>query len=45
MEAMKEDLIEVLERYVDVDSNKIEMEINREEQMMAMIANFPIKRS
>lgn len=44
MESLKKDLLKVMKKYVDVDDQEIEMEINREEQMMAMVANFPLKR-
>lgn len=44
MESLKKDLLKVMKKYVDVDDREIEMEINREEQMMAMVANFPLRR-
>ncbi|MGM0445215.1 MAG: cell division topological specificity factor MinE [Bacillota bacterium] len=44
MESLKKDLLKVMKKYVDVDEREIEMEINREEQMMAMVANFPLRR-
>ncbi len=45
MESLKKDLLKVMKKYVDVDDREIEMEINREEQMMAMVANFPLRRN
>ncbi|HMA59842.1 MAG TPA: cell division topological specificity factor MinE [Halanaerobiales bacterium] len=45
MESLKKDLLKVMKKYVDVDDQEIEMEINREEQMMAMVANFPLRRN
>ncbi|MGM0419549.1 MAG: cell division topological specificity factor MinE [Bacillota bacterium] len=44
MENMKAELLEVIKKYIDVDDSEIEMDISREEEMMAMIANFPLKR-
>lgn len=44
MESLKEDLLNVMKKYVDVDDREIDMEINREDQMMAMVANFPLRR-
>ncbi|MDZ7672028.1 MAG: cell division topological specificity factor MinE [Halanaerobiales bacterium] len=44
MESLKKDLLKVMKKYVDVDDREIEMEINREDQMMAMVANFPLTR-
>jgi cell division topological specificity factor len=44
MESLKKDLLNVMRKYVDVEDREIEMEINREDQMMAMVANFPLRR-
>jgi len=44
MESLKKDLLQVMKKYVDVDDREIDMEINREDQMMAMVANFPLRR-
>jgi len=44
MESLKKDLLNVMKKYVDVDDREIDMEINREDQMMAMVANFPLRR-
>ncbi|MCF8008825.1 MAG: cell division topological specificity factor MinE [Halanaerobiales bacterium] len=45
MESLKKDLLKVMKKYVDVDEREIKMEINREDQMMAMVANFPLRRN
>jgi len=42
---MREELIEVLSKYIDVDSQRIEMDVKREEEMTALVANFPLKGS
>lgn len=43
MEALKDDLIEVITRYVEVNDEEIAMEVDREDEMMALRANFPLK--
>jgi cell division topological specificity factor len=45
MDAMRDELIEVLSKYIDVDSQKIEMDVRREDDMTALVANFPLKGS
>ncbi|MFW6256603.1 MAG: cell division topological specificity factor MinE [Bacillota bacterium] len=43
MESLKDELIEVITKYVEVNNEEIEMEIDREDEMMAFRANFPLK--
>ncbi len=45
MDSLKRDLIKVIQRYIDIDEDKIDMEVSRQEEVMAMVANFQIKRS
>ena len=45
MDSLQEELLEVIGKYIDVEDREIEMEINREEEMMALTANFPIKNN
>ncbi len=45
MDAMRDELIGVLSKYIDVDSQKIEMDVKREDDMTALVANFPLKGS
>lgn len=45
MEDLKGELLEVMQKYIDVEDDRVEMEISREEEMMAMIANFPLKKT
>ncbi len=45
MDSMREELLAVLCKYIDVDSNRVRMELDRQDNMMALIANFPLKRS
>ena len=43
MEEFQEELLEVIKKYIDVNDEEIDMEVNREEEMMALTANFPLK--
>lgn len=44
MEALKEDLIAVISKYMDIDENSMEINLNTEELSAALVANIPIKR-
>ena len=43
MEEFQEELLEVIKKYIDVDDEEIDMEVDRKEEMMALTANFPLK--
>lgn len=43
--SLKVELVEVLQKYVNLDDDEIDMKINREDEMMALVANFPLNRS
>lgn len=43
IEQMKRDLIDVISRYVEVDREKVEVNFEREDRALAMLANIPIK--
>jgi cell division topological specificity factor len=45
MDAMRDEIIGVLSKYIDVDSQKIEMDVKRQDDMTALVANFPLKSS
>ena len=42
IENMKRDLVEVISRYVEVDRSKVEVNFEREDRALAMLANIPI---
>jgi cell division topological specificity factor len=42
IENMKRDLIDVISRYVEVDREKVEVNFEREDRALAMLANIPI---
>ncbi len=43
IEQMKHDLVEVISRYVEVDQEKVEVNFEREDKALAMLANIPIR--
>ena len=42
VEALKHDLIEVISRYVDVDTTNMDVTFEQQEKQVAMLANIPI---
>lgn len=44
MEALKEELIEVISKYMDIDENAMEVTFNSGDTSTALVANIPIKR-
>jgi hypothetical protein len=42
IEAMKRDLVDVISRHVEVDRDKIEVNFERQDSALAMLANIPI---
>lgn len=43
IDQMKRDLVEVISRYVEVDREKVEVNFEREDAALAMLANIPIR--
>lgn len=44
MEALRRELIEVISKYVDVDSSNIEVELNNHNNQATLVANIPINQ-
>lgn len=44
MEALKEDLIAVISKYMDIDEESMEINLNSGELSAALVANIPVKR-
>ena len=44
MEALKEELIDVISKYMDIDENAMEVSFNSHDTSTALVANIPIKR-
>ncbi|HLX26500.1 MAG TPA: cell division topological specificity factor MinE [Candidatus Cybelea sp.] len=42
IETMKRDLVELISRYVEVDRDRIEVNFERQDRTLAMLANIPI---
>jgi cell division topological specificity factor len=42
IEAMKRDLVDVISRHVEVDRDRIEVNFERQDRALAMLANIPI---
>jgi cell division topological specificity factor len=42
MENMKRDIIKVIKNYVEIDEERIELELERENTSVALVANIPV---
>ena len=42
LENLKEDLIRVISNYMEIDQNALEVQLNREDDSVALVANIPI---
>ena len=44
MEELRREMIGVLTKYMDIDTSKIELDLDRDEQAVALVANVPVIR-
>lgn len=44
LENLRMEMIAVLTRYMDIDTNKIELDLDRDDQSVALVANIPVLR-
>lgn len=44
MESLKEELIEVISKYMDIDEDTMEVTLNSGELSASLVANIPVKR-
>lgn len=44
LENLRAEMIGVLTKYMDIDESKIELELDRDDQAVALVANVPILR-
>jgi cell division topological specificity factor len=43
MDNMKHDIIEVIKKYVEIDESQINLELENENESVALVANIPIR--
>ncbi|HLS90403.1 MAG TPA: cell division topological specificity factor MinE [Limnochordia bacterium] len=44
LESLKEDLIETISKYMEIDTEGLEVNLDQEEDTMALVASIPIRR-
>ena len=44
LENLRMEMIAVLTRYMDIDTDKIELDLDRDDQSVALVANVPVLR-
>ncbi|MDR3254836.1 MAG: cell division topological specificity factor MinE [Synergistaceae bacterium] len=42
MENLRRDIITVIKNYVEIDENRIELDLEREDSSVALVANIPV---
>ena len=43
MENLRKDIITVIKKYVEIDESRIELELEKEDRSVALVANIPVK--
>ena len=44
LEAMKDEIMAVIARYVEIDQNAVEFRLQREENKIALVSSVPVRR-
>jgi cell division topological specificity factor len=44
LEALKEDLLEVISKYMEIEEDGLEVNLDRSENSVALVANIPVRR-
>ena len=42
MESLRTDIIAVIKKYVEIDESRIELELEKEDRSVALVANIPV---
>ena len=43
MENLRQDIIAVIRKYMEIDESRIELELEKEDRSVALVANIPVK--
>ena len=44
LDNLRDEIVEVLTKYMDIDQEKIEIDLDRDEKAVALVANIPVIR-
>lgn len=44
LDSLKEDLIQVLSKYMDIDEDGLEVDLDNQDESVALVANIPVRR-
>ena len=44
LDNLRDEIVKVLTKYMDLDTNKIEIDLDHDEQAVALVANIPVIR-
>lgn len=44
LDKMKDEIMEVIQRYVEIDTDSMEFSLNREDGHIALVSSIPVKR-
>lgn len=44
LDNLKDEIMEVISRYVDVDAENVELRLNREDGQVALVSSIPVRR-
>ncbi len=44
LDSLRDEIVQVLTKYMDIDTQKIEIDLDRDEKAVALVANIPVLR-
>ena len=44
LDSLRDEIVKVLSKYMDIDNEKIEIDLDRDEKAVALVANIPVLR-